>query len=131
MTRISANVARVILGLATPLFWVALGSESMAIQNCSGTGFVVTSDYSLTDDWNASGSTTRCFDVRNGADINLNGHKITCLDDCEVAIGASAAAGTRVYSSPSGGSISIRTNSPVACASAWSSPSPSPTIPSC
>ena len=52
----------------------------------------ITSNTSLQYDYETSSNAGPCFDVKNGADLNLNGHSITCVGgNCAAAVSCDAA----------------------------------------
>lgn len=65
-------------------------SSASAVISCSGSGISITSNTTLTDDYVASNGTTRCLALSNGANVNMNGHSITCSGTCTIGIGALA-----------------------------------------
>ena len=80
---------------------VFLSPQVHAVQICNNVD--VFSDTVLTDDYQTTNFGSSCFILHNGADLDVNGHTISCLSStCNSAV-ATLDAGSRVHSSSTSG----------------------------
>ncbi len=78
-------------------------SASAFAGDCNTTQVKFT-NYTLTEDWTTANNSSACFDMRNGADLDLNGHSITCTDAlCGPAVTCGSGTGGNIVKSSEAG----------------------------
>lgn len=105
----------IVVAIAAATLIVAESGTTLAANSCTTTQ-IKTSSYTLTADWETTNDSSACFDMRNGADLNLNGHSITCIDAaCGPAVTCvSASGGNSIHSSVSNDPAHIDISGPFA-----------------
>lgn len=80
--------------------------------SCASTQ-IISSNYSLSSDWTTNSNLAPCFELRNGADLNLNGFSITCTGACSTAVKCDTSA-SKVKSTVNGDADHIDISGPFA-----------------